>query len=76
VLAVGSLFVFRKRQGWQKLPAVNFLYPLIPISYVLVGTLMIVWGVIYQPKPSLAALGTIALGIAVHHTMRRNASAA
>jgi APA family basic amino acid/polyamine antiporter len=75
VLAVGSLFVFRKRPGWQKLAAVDFLYPLIPLSYVTVGTLMIVWGFFYQPKPSMAALGTVALGIAVHHAIRRSSPA-
>jgi len=35
----GPLFVFRRtRPGWQKLRAVDFAFPLIPASYILVGT--------------------------------------
>ena len=30
VLSVASLFIFRKRPGWQKLGVVSFAYPLIP----------------------------------------------
>jgi len=64
---VASLFVFRRRTGWQKLRAVSFCYPLIPVAYLLVGTAMIVYGLIWQPKASLAALATIGAGAAVYH---------
>src|SRR5437763_861485 len=70
VLAVGSIFVFRRRPNWQKLRAVNFLYPLIPTAYILVGITMIVWGVIFQPTVSLTALATIANRAAVYHLTR------
>jgi basic amino acid/polyamine antiporter, APA family len=70
VLAVGSIFVFRRRPNWQKLRAVNFLYPLIPTAYILVGICMIGYGIIFQPTVSLAALGTIAVGAAVYHLTR------
>ena len=73
VLSVGSLFVFRKREGWQRLRAVNFCYPLIPAAYLLVGTAMIIYGVIWQPKASLAALMTIGVGAGIYHFgVRRN----
>jgi len=49
---------------------VNFLYPLIPVAYILVGICMIGYGIIFQPVVSLAALGTIALGAAVYHLTR------
>src|SRR5437868_2209919 len=46
VLSVGSLFVFRKkRPGWQRLRAVQFAWPLIPALYILVGTIMMVYGI-------------------------------
>lgn len=70
VLAVASLFVFRRRPNWQKLRPVNFLYPLIPTAYILVGIAMIIWGIIFQPTVSLAALGTVAIGAAVYHLTR------
>ena len=43
VLSVASLFVFRRRPGWQRLRAVSFCYPLIPAAYLVVGTAMIVY---------------------------------
>lgn len=67
VMSVGSLFVFRRRPGWQKLRAVSFGFPAIPAAYLIVGTAMIGYGIIWQPKASLAALGTIGAGAAVYH---------
>src|SRR5215470_5498615 len=74
VLSVASLFVFRRRPGWQRLRAVSFAYPLIPALYLLVGTAMIVWGIIWQPKASLSALATIGAGAAVYHFRVRPAA--
>jgi len=67
VMSVSSLFVFRRRPGWQKLRAVSIGFPVIPAAYLIVGTAMIVYGVIWQPKASLAALGTIGVGAAIYH---------
>ncbi|MBZ5724951.1 MAG: amino acid permease [Acidobacteriia bacterium] len=68
VLSVAALFVFRrKRPGWQKLRAVEFAWPLIPASYILVGTAMIIYGVIWRPWASLTAFGTVAAGALVYH---------
>src|SRR5689334_21430859 len=67
VLSVASLFVFRRRNpGWQRLRALQFAWPLIPASYVLVGTAMMVYGVIWQPLPSLTALATVGAGALVY----------
>jgi len=76
VLAVASVFVFRRRPNWQKLRAVNFLFPLIPAAYIVVGTCMVAWGIIFQPEVSLTALGTIAVGAAVYHLTRKGKGAA
>jgi len=75
VLAVASVFVFRKRPGWQRLKAVDFCFPLVPLSYIVVGVCMIVWGIIFQPAVSTAALGTIGLGAAVYHVTVKRAAA-
>ena len=66
VMAVGSVFIFRRRAEWQRLAALSFLYPLIPAAYILIGLATIVWGVIWAPAPSLAALVTIAAGAGVY----------
>jgi APA family basic amino acid/polyamine antiporter len=67
VLAVGSVFLFRKsRPGWRKLRAVSFAYPLAPLAYVLVGTTMMIYGFIGQPKASFSALATVAVGALVY----------
>ncbi len=75
VLAVASVFIFRRRANWQRLHAVNFLYPLIPTSYIVVGVAMIVWGIIFQPVVSLVALGTIGAGAAVYHLTSKGSNA-
>ena len=67
VLSVASLFVFRRKQpGWQRLRALEFAYPLIPGSYILVGACMMIYGVIDQPRASLTALATLAVGALVY----------
>ncbi len=67
VMSVASLFVFRRTRGWQRLAPVSFLFPLIPGAYILAGGGMIFYGVIWQPKASLTAAATIAVGAAVYH---------
>ena len=62
VVAVGSLFLFRKRAGWQKLSVVNFAWPLFPIFYILTGSWIAFQGILLKPEISLACLGTVALG--------------
>jgi APA family basic amino acid/polyamine antiporter len=72
VLAVGSLWVFRRnRPGWQRLRAVDFAYPLIPAAYVVFGCCMMVYGVVVQPRASLMALATMVVGILVYRFRTR-----
>ena len=67
VLSVASVFVYRRRRvGWQRLKALEFAWPLIPASYILVGSCMMVYGVIWQPRASLTALATVAAGALVY----------
>jgi APA family basic amino acid/polyamine antiporter len=67
VLAVASLFLFRRRPTWEKLPVVSFAWPLMPAVFVLVGVWMIIYGVMLQPVVSAAAIATIAAGAAAYH---------
>jgi basic amino acid/polyamine antiporter, APA family len=68
VLSVASVFIFRKRRaGWQRLRALDVAWPLIPASYILVGTCMMVYGLISQTMASLTALVTVGAGAVVYH---------
>jgi basic amino acid/polyamine antiporter, APA family len=68
VLSVASVFIFRKRrEGWQRLRALDFAWPLVPASYILVGTCMMVYGLISQTMASLTALATVGAGAVVYH---------
>jgi basic amino acid/polyamine antiporter, APA family len=68
VLSVASIFVFRRRrEGWQKLKALSFAWPLIPVSYIAVGTCMMIYGIIQQPRASLTAFATVGVGALVYH---------
>ncbi|MCL4781633.1 MAG: amino acid permease [Bryobacterales bacterium] len=67
VMAVASLFLFRRRPNWEKLPVVSFAWPLMPAVFVLVGVWMIVYGILLQPIVSVAAILTIAAGAVAYH---------
>jgi APA family basic amino acid/polyamine antiporter len=71
VLSVTSLFIFRRRPGWQKLRPVSFCFPAIPLAYILVGACMIAYGIVWQPVASVTALATIGAGAAVYHVWLR-----
>jgi basic amino acid/polyamine antiporter, APA family len=73
VMSVLSLFIFRRRPDWQKLRVVSFAYPLMPLAFILVGLWMTAYGVMLQPKVSLAAIATIVTGALVYHFRRRAA---
>jgi APA family basic amino acid/polyamine antiporter len=67
VLSVVALLVFRRtRPGWQRLRAVDFAYPLIPVCYILVGTGMVVFGLVQHPWASLCAFATLGAGALVY----------
>jgi APA family basic amino acid/polyamine antiporter len=74
VLSVGSLFIFRRRPGWQKLAVVSFAYPLLPVFFVAVGVWMTVLGVMLRPGISAIAVLTVAAGAAVYHFRLRKAT--
>jgi APA family basic amino acid/polyamine antiporter len=67
VMSVASLFIFRRRAHWQRLRPVSFCFPLIPAAYIVVGTCMMGYGIIWQPKASIMAIATITAGAAVYH---------
>ena len=68
VLSVGSIFVFRRtRPGWQRLRAVDFGWPLIPAAYIVVGLVMMIYGVFLHPIASLTAFATVGVGALVYH---------
>jgi APA family basic amino acid/polyamine antiporter len=66
VLAVGSVFVFRRRAGWQQLQALNFAWPAIPVLYILIGVTTIGYGFVFAPAASGASLLTIVAGAGIY----------
>jgi APA family basic amino acid/polyamine antiporter len=67
VITVASLFFFRSKPNWQKLPVVSFMWPLFPVFYIIVGLWITYFGLTNEPKMSLTAFGMIALGALVYH---------
>jgi APA family basic amino acid/polyamine antiporter len=67
VLSVASLFIFRRRPGWQRLRVVSFAWPLLPALFILVGAVTIAYGVTLEWRVSLAAIATITAGALVYH---------
>jgi APA family basic amino acid/polyamine antiporter len=75
VMSVGSLLLFRKREGWHKLRAVSFAYPLLPMLFILVGVWMIIYGIQMKPVIALAAVVTIGTGALAYHAHWRRRGA-
>jgi len=75
VLSVGSLFIFRRRPGWQKLKVVSFAYPLLPAFFVAVGVWMTILGVMLRPGISAIAVLTVTAGAAIYHFKLRKETA-
>jgi APA family basic amino acid/polyamine antiporter len=73
-LAVSSVFVFRRRPGWQRLPAVSFAFPLVPAAYLLIGAWMIYFGFMLRPAISAAAILTLVTGAVVYYVRLRSSS--
>jgi len=68
VLSVAALMVFRRRRpGWQRLRAIDFAYPLLPVSYILVGAGMVIFGIKEATVASLTAFATVGVGALVYH---------
>lgn len=66
-LAVASIFVLRKRPGWQRLPVVNFLFPLMPVTFLIISAWTFVVGIQLKPVVILATVLTVAAGALVYH---------
>ena len=73
VMSVASLFIFRRRTGWQKLKVVSFAWPLLPVFFIVVGAWMFLFGLAQQPKVALAAIATVVTGALVYHFRYRAA---
>jgi len=67
VMSVVSLMVFRRRKEWKQLPVVSFLYPAIPVLFVIVGIVITIFGMTFKPEISLVAMLTVATGALVYH---------
>lgn len=62
VMSVASLFILRRRPGWQKLGVVSFLYPLFPALFVAIGLWITYQGLRLRPYVSAAAIATVITG--------------
>jgi APA family basic amino acid/polyamine antiporter len=67
VMSVASLFIFRRRPGWQKLGVVNFAYPLLPVFFIAMGIWITFRAIQLRPIVSGVAALTIAAGALVYH---------
>lgn len=67
VVSVASVFIFRRRQGWQKLAVVSFAYPLVPAFFVAMGIWITVLAIKLRPNVSGVAALTVAVGALVYH---------
>ncbi len=67
VLSVAALFLFRRRPGWKRLPAVSFLWPALPVVFMVVGAWMTFFGLTLAPRIALSACALIGAGAFFYH---------
>lgn len=65
-MAVGSLFLFRRRPEWRRLPAVSFGFPAVPAISLAIGIWMTWEGFRMRPAISLTATGVLAVGALIY----------
>jgi APA family basic amino acid/polyamine antiporter len=65
-VSVTTLFRFRKRPGWQKLPAVSFAWPFVPLLFVVVSVWLTYKGMMMNPKVSGVAVALVLAGAAFY----------
>ena len=70
-LGVASLFRLRRREGWRRLPAISFAWPLIPVLFLIPEIWIVIWGIQIKPFVSLAGIATVATGALAFETARR-----
>jgi APA family basic amino acid/polyamine antiporter len=63
---LGVMITRRKRPDAPR-PYKTLGYPVVPILFLLINVWILVYGVLYRPKESLAGIGITALGLAVYH---------
>ena len=69
---MASLFMFRGRPGWHKLPMVSFAYPLFPVLFIAVSIWITYQGIVLKPFIALATAVTLATGALVYHLRLRS----
>jgi APA family basic amino acid/polyamine antiporter len=67
VMSVASLFIFRRRRGWQKLGVVSFAYPLVPVFFIAMGIWITIRAIQNRPIICAVAALTVAAGALVYH---------
>jgi amino acid transporter len=69
-LAVAGVSRMRQRPKWQRLRAVSWCYPLVPLTFVLASAWMLIWTLAARPKESVLGLLTTVCGWLVYRVMR------
>jgi APA family basic amino acid/polyamine antiporter len=76
VMSVSSLFIFRRRPDWRKLRAVSFMFPLIPLFFIVAGLCVTLFGVLLNPAWSTVAIATVATGALIYRFRLRSSTPA
>ncbi|HZT71623.1 MAG TPA: amino acid permease [Terriglobia bacterium] len=74
-LATAGLFRLRKRANWQRLPAVNCLFPLVPAVFLVASCGMLISTIRLRPTESFLGLLTVSCGAGIYWwTSHRNSN--
>jgi len=51
-MGVASLFYFRRQPGWKKLKTVSFVWPLVPVLFLIPEAWMVIFGLQLKALPA------------------------
>ena len=69
-LAVGAVFILRRKHPDMERPYRTLGYPLVPLVFLIGSVLMLANSLVRDPKPTLIDFGIILLGIPVYYVWR------
>jgi APA family basic amino acid/polyamine antiporter len=75
ILTIGGLFILRKKEPDAERPYKAFGYPIIPLLYILITSLICIDLLIYDTRNTGMGLGIVAIGIPVYYLFMKKEEA-
>lgn len=73
ILTIWGIFILRKRKPEAERPYKAFGYPVLPIMYIIMGSIFCIFLIIYKSTYTIGGLCIVLIGIPLYYLAQRNA---